>query len=196
MSADELPSFMPPRPAEVKVNAGHILLGLARYFNWFQVRMLPEFEVDGGRADLAILSRSGYITEIEIKVSLSDWNADREKDKFKTRRPHVRRFFYAVPRALAEKIPDWVPPEAGILTVHAFETGYPHVRELRPAKALKAEKLPKDRAEALIEACYYRFWRLNLQALEKKVVDRKPKVVPIVQSPGKATPRLVRSEAA
>lgn len=189
-------SFPPRGPAEVKVNAGLILLALARHFNWFQVRMLPEFEVDGGRADLAILSRSGYVTEIEIKISLSDWNADRDKDKFKTARPHVRRFFYAVPKALAEKIPDWVPPEAGILVITGYEVGYPRCRELRPAKALKAEKLPKERADAMIEACYYRFWRLNMQQLERKTVDRKPKPAPATPSTElKATPRLIREAA-
>ena len=142
----------------MKLNAGHILYALARYFNWFQNTMMTEWWIDGGQADLLFVSRSRYATEIEIKVSLSDWNADRDKDKWKRDRPHISRFFYAVPEALSDRIPEWVPKSAGIIAVELLRKGVPRVRVVREAKRKRSEKISEEIIRHMHSRCYFRFW--------------------------------------
>lgn len=135
---------------------------LVRYLHWYQTKLIPEFEVDGGRCDLVQISRADYITEFEIKISRADWNADRDKAKWTTPRPHIARFFYVVPKSLVEpveRIPDWLPDYAGILVVSGDGVGFDQVRELRAARRRPAVKAPPELLQRGLEAFYYRYWR-------------------------------------
>jgi len=149
------------KPAN-QVHAGHILLALARYFNWFQNTMMPECWIDGGQADLVFVSRAGYVTEIEIKVSFSDWNSDCEKDKWKRERPHVARFYYAVPETLSERVPAWLPDGAGILSVSLGRHGRPTITPIREARRMKAAKITPEEIRHMHQRCYFRYWRSEL----------------------------------
>jgi hypothetical protein len=104
-----------------------MMFNLARYFAWFDNRIVTEWELDGGRADMLVISRAGYATEIEVKVSRADWRKDAAKAKWAVDREHVARFFFAVPSTLLEpagedsfgiqmwKVPDFVHPAAGVM---------------------------------------------------------------------------------
>jgi hypothetical protein len=148
-----------PKP----MHAGRIIKALARHFDPHANRLMTEFFVDGGLADLAVITRSGYLTEIEVKISRSDWKADAAKDKWAKPRPHVARFFYAVPEALAKEIPEWVPAHAGVLAVyqpHPDSSDY--CREIRPARRFRADKMTDRHMRTLFESAYSRFWRSEL----------------------------------
>lgn len=150
-----------------------MLFALARYWNWWETQMITEFEIDGGRADLVLVSRAGYATEIEIKVSRGDWRNDREKLKWMAHgwtRPHVSRFFYAVPAQLVSAIPAWVPADAGILAVHdglGVHDGRAadQVREHRAARRYTARRLSDQQLAQIERAFYYRFWRQHMEIL-------------------------------
>lgn len=151
-------------------NAGRMLFALARYWNWWEVQMITEFEIDGGRADLVLVSKAGYATEIEIKVSRGDWRNDRDKLKWMAHgwtRPHVSRFFYAVPGQLVQHVPSWVPADAGILAVHAGlgARGADQVREYRAARRYTARRLSDAQLAQIERAFYYRFWRQHMEIL-------------------------------
>ena len=148
------------------LHAGHIQHALVRHLNHFQNRLMPEFGLDGGQCDLVQITKSGYVTEYEIKVSRADWKIDAAKDKWKKPRPHIARFFYVVPEDLADYWPDWAPEGAGLLVVSArrhtdlrsgSERMY-RVREHRPAKRFKAKPVPQAVIDRVLEAAYYRFW--------------------------------------
>jgi hypothetical protein len=126
--------------------------------------MTAQYEVNGGVADLLFVNRNGYATEVEIKVSVSDWRADQHKRKWRLPRPHVRRFYYAVPETLAGRAPADLPKDAGILAV--AETDFLQVRQLRPAKLLPAVKFTHAQMEHMRAACYYRFWRAEMARLK------------------------------
>lgn len=53
-------------------------------------------------ADLAIINKSGYLTEIEIKRSIEDLRADFKKDIFHNDEK-VYRFYYCLPKSIREK---------------------------------------------------------------------------------------------
>lgn len=149
-----------------------MLYALAGHFDWWQNRMMTEFDVDGGRADLVFVSRSGYLTEIEVKVSRADWNVDQKKRKFARPRPHVARFFYAVPDMLAADLPPWLPPEAGVIVVHGGEYS-DQCSELRPAKRVRAQKISESMSRTLVENCYYRFWRSEMNRWRQALHGKK-----------------------
>lgn len=53
-------------------------------------------------ADFVVLSKDGYLTEVEIKRSFSDLKADFKKDIFH-RDERVYRFYYCIPESIADK---------------------------------------------------------------------------------------------
>lgn len=74
--------------------------------------------------DLAVLTPSLILCEVEVKISMADWARDNEKEKWTLPIGELTpsRFYYAVPDKLVNKdgkfvIPEWVQPHAGIITV-------------------------------------------------------------------------------
>lgn len=159
-------------------NSGRVLRALSSYFPYDKYWTMPEWEINGGRADLAVITKSGYLTEIEIKISISDWKADSKKDKWSSPRPHVSRFFYAVPeRLIADGIPGFVHPHAGILVVREIRaTGWNPARdlclELRTAVRVKSEKISPEMLACFHETAYWRYWR-SLSKIEVYARDHQ-----------------------
>lgn len=149
------------------IHAGRIRYALARYFDWTQSRMMPEFHVDGGIADLVFITKAGYLTEVEIKCSVADWKVDAQKDKWRRHRPHVARFYYAVPEAIADRVPDSLPTDAGLLVIKRSLGGYAHAHEAKAARRMKASKVEPggEIMRKMYEAAYYRLWRHTLGVL-------------------------------
>ncbi len=165
-------------------HSGRILAALMRSFCWFQNTMITEWPIDGSQADLLVISKAGYATEIEIKVSMADWNADRKKPHWNSARPHVARFFYCIPHTLADKIPEWVPAHVGILVVYERSpvpgsTLIPldGVRCLRNARRMKAQKMPDDTLSQIYRACYYRLWKHKQWSLQQRINDQRMETI-------------------
>ena len=83
-------------------------------------------------ADLVILTKSNYATEIEIKISKADLKKDKEKrhnhdsDMFKY-------LYFAVPKELTEFALTEIPGKAGLLEVIDRGKGYnKFVRQVKP----------------------------------------------------------------
>lgn len=155
--------------------AGRIRLALARHFDWFHNRMYPEWFIDGGVADLVFVSKAGYVTEIEVKISVSDWKADQWKRKWDIERPHITRFFYAVPDTLVDSIPDNTPDFAGILSISAGRRTRDDVREIRAAMRRPSIKLTPAAQQKMFESAYYRYWNREIHRLHFEIFDR-PKI--------------------
>lgn len=104
--------------------------------------LLKNLFVFAWESDLLFLSKSGIWTEIEIKVSRSDFIADLKKverhsilaDKENRMKPN--RFFYAVPEGIVQ--PDEVPGYAGLLWVNEWSS-CPDMR--KPAPLLHNHKI-------------------------------------------------------
>lgn len=112
-------------------------------------------------SDLLMISESGYITEVEVKISLSDWKADAKKNKFigtqrQTFDKYIKSFYYAVPAELVLKAPE-IPAFAGIL---AYKDGYYSVA--REAAARKVLGIPPGFRKRLQRATYCKYIRTLL----------------------------------
>lgn len=70
--------------------------------------------------DVLILSKTGYATEVEIKVSKADLLKDGNKRHCHTHNL-IRRFYFAVPDELKEIALVSIPVNAGLLVVENYE---------------------------------------------------------------------------
>ena len=65
--------------------------------------VIPNVQMDYGlyEADFCYINKNGYLTEVEIKISIADFRADFKKKHFHNS-PLVRSLYYAVPISLWE----------------------------------------------------------------------------------------------
>lgn len=135
-----------------------IEVALAKSDEFNFVRNIVAFNVNGWgnnpyighECDMLILSKSGYLTEIEIKRSLSDFLAD-----FKKKHYHeseiIKYFYYCVPESIYDKVCDELSKRcvsySGIITfdedLNIRNLGYDkngHVREIYPNRKLFLEE--------------------------------------------------------
>lgn len=70
--------------------------------------------------DLAVLTKAGFLYEVEIKVSMSDLKADAKK-RHGHRSPIVKYLYFAFPEKMWPKAEEFVPEHAGILVVGKVE---------------------------------------------------------------------------
>jgi len=123
----------------------------------------PNVNLFGWEMDLALVSKSDYLTEVEIKLTLSDWKIDCKKMKFLNPQyaqkmfKHIKYFYYAVPEKLLPKMPDHVSPDTGIITFN--ERGLVTV-ERQPTCRKGCEKLSSRLVAQLYSKFYwrYRWW--------------------------------------
>jgi hypothetical protein len=152
---------------------------LAQYFDWFQNLVVPNvYEKHYGReADIFVLRKSGYLVEVEIKLTAADWQRDGTKKSVVTRGRSmpISRLYYAVPENLIDSPPAWFGETTGLLVLHSRE-GKGHVRlsceERRPAALLTKDKARPEDVTQLLRAAYYRFWRARERCLKEHTGHR------------------------
>ena len=136
-----------------------IQLELARYFEWWVNPVIPNAFLGRYEMDLAIINKSDYLIEVEIKRSLPDFYNDFEKGKWQ----HLnrRQFYFAAPHELAVKLVDLVPTGIGVLSVFPpKELHYSTVKELVPATRWKVDKLTPEKIQYLLRKQNFRYWNL------------------------------------
>lgn len=115
--------------------------------------------------DLLSMSKSGYLTEIELKVSKSDLMND-----FKKSHTHydkkIKYFYYAVPEELKAVALEVIPKEAGLIIAYKARNGHIKADAIkspiaRPAKALS----DKDQFQ-LARLGTMRIWSLKTKLLK------------------------------
>jgi hypothetical protein len=115
--------------------------------------------------DLLVISKLGYLTEVEIKISLADLKKDKEK-----RHGHydnrIKALYFAIPSKMAKHI-EHIPLHAGILAITSkgkvFELAKPKINI--NAKPISIE----DRLKLL------RLGTMRIWGMKKKLIDIKNK---------------------
>ncbi len=118
--------------------------------------------------DLLVVSKAGYLTEIEIKVTKSDLRADKKK-WHGHRSLRIKRLFFALPDYL-EHCVDLVPERAGIILVRpegnvpGVYPYHPRCRATRPAQRNKdAGKISEADRYKIARLGALRIWNLKRQ---------------------------------
>lgn len=151
-----------------KMNAGHVEYVLRKHLNHIQNTIIPEAAVahtsnkrKAYRADYIMVSKAGYATEFEVKVTMADWKADLVKGKWQNMPNWISRFIYVVPASLG--VPDWVPKHHGIWHVHnADNMKRAYIEVIRAPKMLHKEKVPTAIVDKWISNLYYRYWQMRM----------------------------------
>ena len=158
-----------PPLKQPKISEKHIIDCLASHFEWFRNLCFPNVYMHGGEMDLCVVTPSGYVWEIEIKLTLSDWKADKNKYKWKplneSNRKYISRFYYAVPTELIDKAPAFVPPEAGLIEVYwSGSRGY-KAKIIKPSTYKRGKKITELSLKILMKKVFYKYWAKRMTGL-------------------------------
>lgn len=123
----------------------------------------------GHEADMLVLSDSGYVTEIEIKISKSDFRAD-----FKKRHHHesgyVKYLYYAVPEFIGEWAVQNLPEGAGLVIVSPMpRVMKPYIYKIAEARKNVRKITDKMRVD-FMRLMAMRYWSRQI-AIRKKTVN-------------------------
>lgn len=116
-------------------------------------------------ADLLLVSPRHWLTEVEIKVSRSDFRIDAEKEKWQLPgvSKRIKFFWYAMPARVWERCQDvWRAPGAGVVVVHeevSLHGGWHRVEVVAEAEPNKeARKLNAGEVAKLGRLMSLRYW--------------------------------------
>ncbi len=99
-----------------KLTALEVESPLYSYFNFTRNVIVPNYYIQCGyECDLVIMSKAGYVTEVEIKVSKSDLVADLKKKHGHESRK-IKYLYFAMPDYLEGCI-ELIPERAGVLLI-------------------------------------------------------------------------------
>ena len=136
--------------------------------------VLQNLYVFGWESDILFLSRTGFWTEIEIKISRADFKADLKNKAGKHSAltdPSVmtkpNQFFYAVPEGLLT--PEEIPEYAGLLTVGQR---WQNARTVKPAPWLHRQKTSPENL-GLTDKFYFNMLSAKREALEAQTVAQE-----------------------
>jgi len=157
------------------LNTLEMEIALMRYFEFNKNYVVPNVTKMSNlvrfETDIISVTKSGYATGVEIKVSKSDMKADFRKHHHMQikRLPKTfdlfykpfKYFYYAFPHYLYDDLKELVPKRFGILTVH----GLNHVRMRREAKFLFNTKWTNKMILNLLRLGTMRIYGLKTNAL-------------------------------
>ena len=119
--------------------------------------------------DMLIVSKKCYLTEVEIKISLSDLKADFKKEH-QHKDENIKNFYYAFPEEIKEKALKLIPKECGILIAVKKEDGIQY-REIECYRKLKINKEARpinDKVLSMIYRLgYLRYWNYRMSGENK-----------------------------
>lgn len=157
-------------------------LAISRYFGYRQNIIVPNISWGfmNHEADIFIVKKSGYATEVEIKRSKADLLADFKKGhNHVDRLNRIQELYYALPKNIYEKCKDLIPKNAGILTCERDDNTWTkekiHVRTVRePVKVRGARKLTDKEKLKIATLGTMRIWTLKEKII--KLQNEKPKI--------------------
>lgn len=156
-----------------KITTAEMEILIADYFNYNSNIKLIVPNVYWGQkfmheCDILMMTAAGYLTEIEIKVSLSDLKKDKEKEHGHNS-IEIKYLYFAIPEYL-EKHVEHIPDRAGIIVIredHGVVSTSNIVTKLRPAIINKGCKPLSDKYQ-LAKLGAVRIWHLK-----RKIFDLK-----------------------
>jgi len=103
----------------MKLHSGHMEIAVVNLLNYRQYTIIPNVSYGWNlrhEADLLAVTKDNFVTEIEIKISVSDLKADFKK-VHNHRSNRIHRLVYAVPDFMLKQTMELVPKQHGIIAV-------------------------------------------------------------------------------
>ena len=131
---------------------------------WFDNKTMLWKEIVNHECDMLIVTKNYYLTEVEIKISLSDLKADFKK-KHQHKDKNIKNFYYAFPEEMKEKALKLIPKECGILIAVEKECGIPY-RKIECYRKPKINKEAKPINDIVLSKIYrlgyLRYWNYRM----------------------------------
>ena len=131
---------------------------------WFDNKTMLWKEIVNHECDMLIVTKNYYLTEVEIKISLSDLKADFKK-KHQHKDENIKNFYYAFPEEMKEKALKLIPKECGILIAVEKECGIPY-RKIECYRKPKINKEAKPISDIVLSKIYrlgyLRYWNYRM----------------------------------
>jgi hypothetical protein len=161
---------------EPRIHAGHVELAVARLIGWRQNTIVPNVSWGLGlnhECDMLVLDAKDRLTEIEIKVTLSDLKNDFKKMHGHTSKI-ISRLVYAVPENLLAPTKELVPKHNGIITVmwNKYLNQY-EAHWVRVSKHNKFARPTSANIEKLMSLGCMRIWSLKEALILFKLEKQK-----------------------
>ena len=164
----------------------HAIVGRKHACMWTPQQVTASFNssgIVGWEADILVMHKSGWLWEIEVKISVADFRREFKekaekhealqsgliKRRFKWdirsyTNPHsiIKKYFFAMPVEVYEKVKDEIPAYAGVILVDDAKRD--RSKNLRPWVEKKAKDLPAERGgddvrNKIAWSCYWRMWK-------------------------------------
>jgi hypothetical protein len=116
---------------------------------------------------LSISPLSHFGTEIEIKVSKADVIRDLKK-RHPHEDPRIRQFYFAGPVELQDAFFEYIPREAGIITVFSGYQGYYCAITKKPGINKNCRPFTREEINRLLRLGNMRYWSLLSRNLRKE----------------------------
>ena len=118
--------------------------------------------------DLAVVTKSGYLKEIEIKRSISDLKADFKKSHHH-KSDRICKMYYAIPEELLENSLQLIPNDCGIILCYRLNNNQ---RNIIRAKIHREAKLRKNSRKLTLEEQFKiaRLGCLRILTLKEKIL--------------------------
>lgn len=151
---------------------------VSRKFNWRKCIIVPNVSwgLQLHECDLLIVNKSGYATEVEIKISLADLKKDAGK-RHAHKSDKIKYLYFAIPEKLLPHI-QHIPEHAGILVLKRHRISeneaFSYVEQVREAKKNPRSRalFPNEIADVARLGCM-RIWRLKQTVLEQKGIIKQ-----------------------
>ena len=145
------------------MNSLQMEIALANYFNPHRNLIVPNVWWGMGlnhECDLMIMTRSGYIYEVEIKTSKADLVRDLKK-------PHghgdnrIRKLYFCIPELLFDECQNLIPERSGIILLREEGDSPGYCYKKREAKTNLVPPLDARAREKLYQLAAMRVWTLK-----------------------------------
>jgi len=156
-----------PEATKPKLHAGYMEVAIAQLLGYRRNVIVPNVSWGLGlnhECDMLVLSPGKKLTEIEIKVTFSDFKRDFDKRHGHTSK-YISRLVYALPSELIDRAMPMIPRECGVISVEHYGHSFAPfraqwVRQARHSKLL--QPVPDSVINKLYELGCMRIWDLKL----------------------------------
>lgn len=151
-------------------------VAVSNFLNWRINLIIPNvsWSFFNHECDLIRLSRSGYCTEIEIKISKADLIKDKEK-KWGHIHKKIKYLYFAIPDYLKDQI-EHIPDRAGIIIVSSSKKIWIRQNQsyecavIRQPQKNSNYQFTKKEINKCLELMAMRIWRLKLKLAEYRSI--------------------------
>jgi hypothetical protein len=154
-----------PNSDSIMISEKIIQKSLFHFYNCLNHKLIvPNIYLHYSEADLITVQASGYVNEIEIKLTKADFVRDFKKRKHQymaesmiQRRLHTPNYFwFCIPQELLPKIDLDIPDVYGMILVN--ENGHCPAIHKR-AKIMHREKVTEKQIRQIARSVMYKFWK-------------------------------------